>query len=90
MAVTGTCGKREPIAGYPAPHDPAMDCRIVLVSDAYTFFTVTGNKQMKSLAIASPLDIRLINFPENAATYSELFGIRKSHNAPPKRLSHRR
>ena len=59
-----------------APHDPAMDCRIVLVSDAYTFFTVTGNQADEILAIASPLDIRIINFPENAATYSELFGIK--------------
>ena len=59
-----------------APNDPAMDCRIVLVSDAYTFFTVTGNQADEILAIASPLDIRPINFPENAATYSELFGIR--------------
>ena len=59
-----------------APHDPAMDCRIVLVSDAYTFFTVTGNQADEILAIASPLDIRLINFPENAATYSEFFGVR--------------
>ncbi len=58
-----------------APHDPAMDCRIVLVSDAYTFFTITGNQADEILAIASPLDIRLINFPKNAATYSELFGI---------------
>ena len=58
-----------------APHDPAMDCRIVLLSDAYTFFTVTGNQADEILAIASPLDIRLINFPKNAATYSELFGI---------------
>ena len=58
-----------------APHDPAMDCRIVHVSDAYTFFTVTGNQADEILAIASPLDIRLINFPKNAATYSELFGI---------------
>ena len=47
-----------------APHDPAMDCRIVLVSDAYTFFTVTGNQADEILAIASPLDIRLTNFPE--------------------------
>ena len=59
-----------------APHDSAMDCRIVLVSDAYTFFTVTGNQADEILAIASPLDIRLINFPENAVTYSELFGIK--------------
>jgi sarcosine oxidase subunit gamma len=28
------------------------------------------------LAIASPLDIRRINFPDNAASYTELFGIR--------------
>ena len=61
-----------------APHDSAMDCRIVLVSDAYTFFTVTGNQADEILAIASPLDIRLINFPKNAATYSELFMIVKS------------
>ena len=58
-----------------APLDSAMDCRIVLVSDAYTFFTVTGNQADEILAIASPLDMRLINFPKNAATYSELFGI---------------
>ena len=58
-----------------APHDPAMDCRIVLVSDAYTFFTVTGNQADEILAIASPLDIRLVNFPKNAATLTELFGI---------------
>ena len=31
-----------------APHDPAMDCRIVLVSDAYTFFLSPETKQMKS------------------------------------------
>ena len=59
-----------------APHHPAMDCRVVLVSDAYTFFEVTGNQADEILAIASPLDIRPINFPDNAATYSELFGIR--------------
>ena len=50
-----------------APHDPEMDCRIVLV---------TGNQADEILAIASPLDIRPINFPDNAATYSKLFGIR--------------
>jgi len=59
-----------------APHDPALDCRIVLVSDAYSFFSVRGNQADDILAIASPLDIRPINFPESAATYSELFGIR--------------
>ena len=59
-----------------APDDPAVDCRIVLVSDAYTFFAVTGKQADEIVAIASPLDIRLINFPKNAVTYSELFGIR--------------
>ena len=59
-----------------APHDPALDCRIVLVSDAYSFFSVRGNQADDILAIASPLDIRRINFPDNAASYTELFGIR--------------
>ena len=67
-------GKENQLLDTLAPNDPAMDCRIVLVSDAYTFFTVTGNQADEILAIASPLDTRLINFPENAATYSELFG----------------
>jgi sarcosine oxidase subunit gamma len=59
-----------------APHDPALDCRIVLVSDAYSFFSIRGNQADDILAIASPLDIRRINFPDNAASYTELFGIR--------------
>jgi sarcosine oxidase subunit gamma len=59
-----------------APHDPELDCRIVLVSDAYSFFSVRGNQADDILAIASPLDIRRINFPDNAASYTELFGIR--------------
>ena len=58
------------------PHDPALDCRIVPVSDAYSFFSVRGNQADDILAIASPLDIRRINFPDNAASYTELFGIR--------------
>ena len=59
-----------------ALHDPALDCRIVLVSDAYSFFSVRGDQADDILAIASPLDIRRINFPDNAASYTELFGIR--------------
>lgn len=59
-----------------APHDPALDCRIVPVSDAYSFFSVRGDQADDILAIASPLDIRRINFPDNAASYTELFGIR--------------
>ena len=58
------------------PHDPALDCRVVLVSDAYSFFSVRGNQADDILAIASPLDIRRRNFPDNAASYTELFGIR--------------
>jgi len=59
-----------------APHDPALDCRIVLVSDVYSFFSVRGDQADDILAIASPLDIRRINFPDNAASHTELFGIR--------------
>ena len=68
--------KETGLLGSLNPHDPALDCRVVLVSDAYTFFTVTGNQADDILAIASPLDTRRINFPDNAAAFSELFGIR--------------
>ena len=46
---------------------PALDCRIVLVSDAYSFFTVRGNQADDILAIASPLDTRRINFADNGS-----------------------
>jgi len=58
------------------PDDPALDCRVVLVSDVYAFFGITGPQANDIMAIASPLDTRLKTFPENGATFSELFGIR--------------
>ena len=59
-----------------APDDPALDCRVVLVSDVFTFFTITGPQSNDIMAIASPLDTRQKAFPDNGATFSELFGIR--------------
>jgi heterotetrameric sarcosine oxidase gamma subunit len=59
-----------------APNDSGLDCRIVLVSDFYSIFTVTGKQADDIIAIASPLDIRPTKFADNGATYSELFGIR--------------
>ncbi len=59
-----------------APNDAGFDCRIVLVSDAYTIFTVTGNQADDILAIASPLDTRRAILGDDGATYTELFGIR--------------
>ena len=59
-----------------APNDAGLDCRIVLVSDAYTIFTVTGNQADDIVAIASPLDTRRTIFGDDGATYTELFGIR--------------
>jgi heterotetrameric sarcosine oxidase gamma subunit len=58
------------------PHHSSLDCRIVHVSDAYTLFTVTGQQADDILAIASPLDTRRKNFPDDGAAYTEFFGIR--------------
>ena len=68
--------KETQLLGSLNPHDPALDCRVVLVSDAYTLFTVNGKQADDILAIASPLDTRRINFPDNASSFTELFGIR--------------
>ena len=58
------------------PQNSSFECRIVHVSDAYTLFTVTGDHADDILAIASPLNTRQSNFPDNGATYTEFFGIR--------------
>ncbi len=58
------------------PQNLAFDCRIVHVSDAYTLFTVTGDHADDILAIASPLNTRQKNFPNDGATFTEFFGIR--------------
>jgi sarcosine oxidase subunit gamma len=59
-----------------APNDPAHDCRIVHVSDFYSLFTIIGKQADDIMAIASPLDTRPTKFADNAATYTEFFGIR--------------
>ena len=58
------------------PDDTTHDCRVVLVSDVFTFFSITGPQANDIMAIASPLDTRPKKFPENGSTFSELFGIR--------------
>ena len=58
------------------PNNPALDCRVVLVSDSYAFFSIIGKQANDVLAIASPLDIRIKKFGKNGAAYSDLFGIR--------------
>ena len=59
-----------------SPYGAGLDCRSLLVRDAYTIFTVTGNQADDILAIASPLDTRRTIFGDDGATYTELFGIR--------------
>ena len=59
-----------------ALNDPALDSRIVHVSDFYSVFTVVGKQADDIMAIAGPLDTRPAKFADNGATYSELFGIR--------------
>jgi sarcosine oxidase subunit gamma len=54
----------------------ASDVSLVLVSDAYAFFEVSGSGAHQVLAIASPLDIALSVFPDDGVTFTEAFGLK--------------
>ncbi len=58
------------------PHESPVDVSIVRISDTQTFFSVTGTDAVHIMAIASPLDIHDTVFPENGATFSEVFGLK--------------
>ena len=66
--------KREPIAGY-AGRMTQRWIAALCSSAILTRFLGHGNQADEILAIASPLD-KANKFSDNAATYSELFGIR--------------
>lgn len=55
----------------------APDCvSICLVSDSLVFFRITGAEAPAILAMASPLDVHPRVFPEDGATWAEVFGQR--------------
>ncbi|MBC7608657.1 MAG: hypothetical protein H7228_03630 [Polaromonas sp.] len=54
--------------------EPAPDTLILAVSDAYSFFEITGADARQVVVIASPLDVHATAFPEDGATFTEAFG----------------
>ncbi len=58
-------------------HRPvAEDISVVLISDTLAFSRIAGEDSAQIISIACPLDIRPANFPEDAVTYTEAFGLK--------------
>ena len=53
---------------------PGADTLVLGVSDAYQFFAIDGPDARLLIAIASPLDVDLAQFPADGATFTEAFG----------------
>lgn len=49
---------------------------VVLASDSFAFFQITGPDARQVMAIASPLDTHERAFPENGVTFTEAFGLK--------------
>jgi len=58
------------------PDTGSPDVSLVLVSDVYAFFQVSGPDAHQILAVASPLDTAPSVFPDNGATFTEAFGLK--------------
>ena len=57
--------------------DPADGLRsIINISDTLVFFAIAGADRMQIMAAACPLDVHPVAFPENGATYTEVFGLK--------------
>ena len=48
----------------------------LMLSDALSFFTISGVDATQVLSIATPLDIHRSVFPDNAVSYTEAFGLK--------------
>jgi sarcosine oxidase subunit gamma len=57
-------------------NDSEGNTSIVNVSDMLQFFSVSGRDADDILAISCPLDTHLTAFPDNAVTFTELFGTK--------------
>jgi len=58
------------------PDTGSPDISLVLVSDVYAFFQVSGPDARQILAVASPLDTARSVFPDEGATFTEAFGLK--------------
>ena len=73
---------RAPVANEDAllgalkPDAAPTEISVVRVSDAFSFFSVTGSEAAEVMAVATPLDIHPDVFPENGAAFTEVFSTR--------------
>ena len=49
---------------------------LVLVSDAYAFFEISGAEAVEVMAVASPLDLHPSVFPAKGSAFTEAFGLK--------------
>lgn len=54
----------------------APEISLVLVSDTYTFFEISGAEAAEVMAVASPLDLHPSVFPAKGSAFTEAFGLK--------------
>lgn len=55
---------------------PPLDTLIVPVSDAYAWFALCGSEARELMAVVCPLDLAPQQFGPEAATFTEVFGLK--------------
>ena len=58
------------------PASAPVDISVVQVSDAFSFFRITGSDAGEIISTACPLDHHLSAFPQNGVSYTSVFGIK--------------
>lgn len=58
------------------PGEAPAEISVVRVSDTLTFFRVAGPEAAEVLALGCPLDLHPSVFPEDGASFTDLFGLK--------------
>ena len=69
-------GREDMLEAALRPGDAPPEISIVKISDAFCFFRITGPDAAQVLSIGGPLDLYIGSFPENGASFTEVFGIK--------------
>jgi len=74
--LRGDIGRENDLLARARPAAAPLEISVVPVSDTLEFFALTGPEAGEVVSIASPLDHHPRVFPENGASYTELFGVK--------------
>ena len=58
------------------PAEAPPEISIVRISDVLTFFRITGPDAAEVLSIGCPMDLHPVTFGEDAASFTEFFGLK--------------